>query len=77
MASGLSVRDDEMQVNTLIYTMGDEGDDALCFFDLSEADRKKYDVVRGSLKLNAETLFSSGPSLTCGNRRKARPSRPS
>ena len=33
------------QVNTLIYTMGDEADDILYSFGLTEADRKKYDTV--------------------------------
>ena len=50
MASGLSAKDDEMQVNTLIYAMGDEGDDILRSFDLSEVDCKKYDVVRGKFE---------------------------
>ena len=43
-ASGLSTP--ENQVNTLIYTMGDEGDDILSPFGLGEDDKKKYDTVK-------------------------------
>jgi len=46
MASGLSTQDDEAQVNTLIYSMGDEADDILRSLALSAEDRKKYDVVK-------------------------------
>lgn len=45
-ASGLETKDEEAQVNTLIYTMGDKGDDILRSFNLSEADKKKYDTVK-------------------------------
>jgi len=44
-ASGLETKE-EAQVNTLIYTMGDKGDDILRSFSLSEADKKKYDTVK-------------------------------
>ena len=36
------------QVNTLIYSMGDETDDVLCSLTLSTEDLKKYDVVKGT-----------------------------
>ena len=45
-ASGLSARSQENQVNTLIYTMGDEGDDILSSFGLGEDDKKNYDTVK-------------------------------
>ena len=35
-----------MQVNTLIYAMGDQDDDILRSFELSEEDRKNYRVVK-------------------------------
>ena len=35
-----------MQVNTLLYSMGDEEDDIMRSFQLSEADQKKYKVVK-------------------------------
>ena len=44
-ASGLTDKDEEAQVNTLIYTMGDDADDILRSFRLSEADSKNYDSV--------------------------------
>ena len=45
-ASGLGEKDEEAQVNTLIYTMGDEADDVLRSFGLSADDAKKYDTVK-------------------------------
>ncbi len=42
MASGLDVKSEETQVNTLIYSMGDKADDIMRSFDLSEDDKKKY-----------------------------------
>ena len=44
-ASGLTSKSEENQVNTLIYTMGDEADDILYSFGLTKTDRKKYDTV--------------------------------
>ena len=45
-ASGLEEKAEEAQVNTLIYSMGDEADDILRSFHMSEADSKKYTEVR-------------------------------
>ena len=45
-ASGLGDKPDKAQVNTLIYTMGDQADDILRSFKLSEAQSKSYEVVR-------------------------------
>ena len=46
MASRLETKGQEAQVNTLIYSMGDEADDILRSFALSEEDKKKYDSVK-------------------------------
>ena len=46
LASGLCKEDEESQVNALIYSMGDEADDILQSFSLTEANRKKYDPVK-------------------------------
>ena len=46
IAAELIVKDEEAQVNMLIYTMGDEADDILRSFKLSDADTKKYSVVK-------------------------------
>ena len=45
-ASGLAEKDEEAQVNTLLYSMGDEADDILRSFRLSEEDAKSYDTVK-------------------------------
>ena len=44
-ASGLSAKEDEAQVNTLIYTMGAEADDIFRSFKLSEDDSRSYKTV--------------------------------
>lgn len=46
VASGLAERGGEVQVNTLIYAMGDQADDILGSFTLSEEDRKSYSIVK-------------------------------
>ena len=46
MGSGHETKDEEAQVNMLIYTMGDEADDILRSFKLSDTDVKKYRVVK-------------------------------
>ena len=46
VASGLAQRDEEVQVSTLIYAMGDQADDILRSFALSEEDRKNYATVK-------------------------------
>ena len=45
-------QDDEAQVNTLIYTMGDEADDILRSFALSDENSKTYayDAVLGKIE---------------------------
>ena len=40
-------KDEETQVNTLLYSMGDEADDILRSFRLSAEDAKKYEMVKG------------------------------
>ena len=46
IASGLEESRDDVQVNTLIYAMGDQTDDILRSFALTEDDRKNYAIVR-------------------------------
>ena len=45
-ASGLTEKSDEVQVNPLLYCMGDQADDILRSFALSEEDAKNYTVVK-------------------------------
>ena len=49
-ASGLVEKSEEAQVNTLIYCMGDEADDILRSFKLSEEDSKKYSTVKAKFE---------------------------
>ena len=47
VASGLYMKDEEIQVNSLLYTMGDEADDVLASFIFDTPDDKgKYDKVK-------------------------------
>ena len=47
VASGLNEKGEAAQVNTLIYSMGDEADDILrCFTTLSAEDKTKYAPLR-------------------------------
>ena len=45
-ASGLEEKGEEAQVNTLIYSMGDEADDILRSFSLSVEEQKSYATVK-------------------------------
>ena len=45
-ASNLSAQTDKSQVNTMIYTMGNDADDILCSFHLTEEQKKNYDTVK-------------------------------
>lgn len=52
-ASDLSSKMEESQVNTLMYSMGDQADDILRSFALPEADQKKYEMVRNRFEQHA------------------------
>ena len=45
VVSGLNAKEDAAQINTLIYCMGDDAEDILASFNLSEDDAKKYGTV--------------------------------
>ena len=60
--SGLNKKSQEIQVNTLVYSMGDEADDILSSFHLSSEDKVKYDIVKE--KFDAEMLSSKEPKVT-------------
>ena len=47
LASGLSAEDDDRQVSTLLYCMGEDAEDTLTSTNISAADQKKYDAVIG------------------------------
>ena len=44
--SGLSGKGSEVQVNMLVYSMGDKADDILWSFRLTEEEKKNYDTVK-------------------------------
>ena len=44
-ASDLALKSKETQVNTLIYSMGEEAKGILYSFELSDDDKKKYNTV--------------------------------
>ena len=46
LASGFAKKDEEAQVNMLVYSMGDEADDILHSFGLSTDEAKRYDIVK-------------------------------
>ena len=48
-ASGLSKEDEESQINTLIYAMGDQADDVLNSFNLTTTQLKSYHTVKTRL----------------------------
>lgn len=50
IAAGLDKKDQEYQVNSLIYTMGDSADDVLNTLTLEEADKKEYEKVRDAFE---------------------------
>eukprot|EP00117_Sycon_ciliatum_P036471 scpid23188/ scgid27451/ Retrovirus-related Pol polyprotein from transposon opus; Protease; Reverse transcriptase; Endonuclease len=45
LASGLHMQAQSVQVNSLLYSMGDEADDLLLSFHLSDQDADNYDIV--------------------------------
>ncbi|KAI4890341.1 hypothetical protein NFI96_013731, partial [Prochilodus magdalenae] len=51
IASGLELQAEENQVNTLIYTMGDEAEDIITSLQLTEIEASQYNMVKN--KLNA------------------------
>ena len=50
IASGLAAKEDKTQVNTLIYCMGDQADDILSSFGLSEDEAKTYETVKAKFE---------------------------
>ena len=50
MVTGLDKQSEEYQVNNLIYAMGPKGEALMDALNLSEADMKKYDVVKGKIQ---------------------------
>ena len=49
-AAGLIANAETSQISTLIYSMGDQAEDILRSFSLTEAQRGKYDIVKEKLE---------------------------
>ena len=68
-ASGLSEKAELSQVNALVYTMGHQAEDILTSFRLSEADGKKYVIVKDkfeTISLNAVIKYTREQGLIRG-----------
>ena len=50
LASGFNKKSSEVQVNSLIYNMGDQADSVLLSFMLSDENKKKYDTVKAKFE---------------------------
>ena len=50
VASELNEKPENTQISTLIYSMGDEADDILSSFTMSDDDREKYDAVKAKFE---------------------------
>ena len=50
VASELNKKPENTQISTLIYSMGDEADDILNSFTMSDDDREKYDAVKAKFE---------------------------
>ena len=50
IASGLMDKSDETQVNTLVYSMGDEADDVMRSFKFDEGEVEDFETVKGKFE---------------------------
>ena len=50
VASELNKKPENTQISTLIYSMGDEANDILSSFTMSDDDREKYDAVKAKFE---------------------------
>ena len=50
VASELNKKPENTQISTLIYSMGDEADDILSSFTMSDDDKEKYDAVKAKFE---------------------------
>ena len=72
----LDSKDEEVQVNTLLYSMGDEADDILRSFKLSAEDAKKYDTVVGKFEQHFVRRRNVIYERTKFNQRRQEPGEP-
>ena len=80
LASGLSEKDEVIQVSTQIYTMGDKAEEIFDSFGLSETDAKsttRLPSVSRNISYNDIIRFLSEPGLTSALNSRERASIPS
>ena len=71
MASGLSKEDQEKQVSTLLYCLGEEADDVLILMNISEESRKNMTMFSQNLMSTSKYIrisFWRERGLTAGYR---------
>ena len=49
IATALDEKEDEYQVNSLLYAMGDAADDVLAVLPLTDEDKKEYEAVKSAV----------------------------
>ena len=69
-ASGLTDKDETVQVHTLIYSMGDAADDILKSFHLTEEEMKTYDTVKDKFKNHFVKKHNVIYERACFNQRR-------
>ena len=74
--SGFAAGDEKRQISSLIYAMGDEAEDILKTFCLSEADQKKYKVVTDKFRAHFITKRNIVYERAKFNRRIQEPGEP-
>ena len=65
LASGLAGKPDAMQVNALVYAMGDEADDIMARFGLTEEEREVYPTVKSKFNEHFVVRRNTITSLFC------------
>ena len=73
-ASGLASKTEDVQVSTLIYSMGDKAEDLLESFNLKEDEAKEYKIVKTKFEeyFDKRRNTMRERNLTCANRRTMR-----
>ena len=81
LATKLHKEDGDVQVSTLVYTMGRKAEHVYKSFTLAEGDEKKFDVIYWqslmSISFQSGTYFTSEHVFTKGTKDKERRSYPS
>ncbi len=70
IAAGLDKAEDVRKVSVLLYCLGEESDDVLTSTNISDDDRKKYDVVvekfDSFFRVRRNVIYERAPTLLHG-----------